>query len=161
MTPTATTATSSRESKKTGQGLTLALWFNGVMLALIALVLLGRGRSPFDSIMLSSSALAQQVQPIAGGAGFYLMPAQFAGNAWGCYVMDVDAQTLVAYVYDPAKPGTLRLAAARSFAMDRQLRNYNTTPSPYDVQKIVDLERDTARRPENLNSTTEPAVPNQ
>jgi hypothetical protein len=149
-------------SQHRSRSFTLALYVNAALLAAILLSLLNsRGRSPLDSISLNSTAFGQIAQPIAGGAGFYLMPAQFSTNSWGCYVMDVDAQTLVCYVYDSAKPGNLRLVAARSFALDRQLRSYNTSPSPYDVQQVIEQERDTARRPEELNPATKPTVPNE
>lgn len=162
MTPGISQPTPQPTPPRSTRSLTVALYVNAALLAAILLSLLnGRSRSPLESISLTSTAFGQTLQPIAGGAGFYLMPAQFSTNAWGCYVMDVDAQTLVCYVYDPAKPGNLRLAAARSFALDRQLRSYNTTPPPYDVQQIIELERDTARRPEELNPTTRPTVPNE
>lgn len=149
-------------SRRPARSLTIALYLNAGLLAVIALVLLGRGRGPLESITLNSAAFGQQApQAIAGGAGFYLMPAQFSGNSWGCYVMDVDAQTLVAYVYDPAKPGTLRLAAARNFSFDRQLRSYNTAPKPEDMKAVVDQEHETSRRPEELNPATKPNVPNE
>ena len=159
MTPS-TTSTPGNAGRR--NSLTLALYFNGAMLALIVILLAsGRGRSAVDSITLDSTAFGQQApMAIAGGAGFYLMPAQFSGSSWGCYVMDVDAQTLVCYVYDPAKPGTLRLAAARNFSFDRQLRSYNTLPKPEDMEQVIKLERDTARRPAAMNPATEPAVSN-
>lgn len=140
-----------------GRALNLALFLNAGLLAVIAVALLGRssGRNPFESM-----ALAQQVpQPIAGGAGFFLMPAQFSTNQWGCYVMDVDAQTLTAYVYTPrdSRSGELRLAAARSFVFDRQLKNYNTSPRPEEIRQLVELEKDQSRRPDD--ATTRPVIP--
>ncbi len=138
------------------RSISLALYLNAGLLALIAVILLGRSsRSPFES-----AAFAQQVpQPIAGGAGFFLMPAQFAVNQWGCYVMDVDAQTLTAYVYTPSdsRSGNLRLAAARSFVFDRQLKNYNTAPRPEEIEQLVNLEKDQGRR--DNGATTKPVVP--
>lgn len=136
------------------RSLTIALYVNAGLLAVIAIALLGRSsRSPFDSV-----AFGQQVpQPIAGGAGFFLMPAQFASNVWGCYVMDVDAQTLVAYAYNPGEKN-LRLVAARSFVFDRQLKNYNTAPRPEEIEQLVNLEKDQSRREE---TTSRPVVPNE
>ena len=147
----------------THRPLTIALYANAALLAGVLLVLVGRNGGPRFP---ESVAMAQQApSPIAGGAGFYLMPAQFATNSWGCYVMDVDAQTLVAYVYDPATPRTLRLVAARSFVYDRQLRSYNTLPRPDDIAEIVRNERDQSRRSEEAidasqNAATRPVVPN-
>lgn len=145
--------------RRRNRSIVVALYVNAGLLALIAVAVLTRGGGgfPFESI-----AFGQQVpQPIAGGAGFFLMPAQFGTNVWGCYVMDVDAQTLVAYRYDPGagSKGELRLAAARSFRFDRQLRNYNTSsPGPAEVERLVAVERDQARRPD-ADATTRPTVP--
>lgn len=146
--------------RRRNRPLKLALWANAAMLAVIAVALIARGspgRMPWESL-----AFGQQVpQPIAGGAGFFLMPAQFGTNQWGCYVMDVDAQTLVAYRYDSggSSVGTLRLAAARSFRWDRQLTSFNVgAPTPAEVQKLVALERDQALRPDS-DATTRPAIP--
>ena len=140
------------------RGLTIALWANAGLMAMILVALVSRGgeRSPFEAAAFGQ----QQPMPIAGGGGFFLMPAQFATNVWGCYVMDVDAQTLVAYRYDPtdSKSGSLRLAAARSFVWDRQLRNYNTlAPKPDEVRQLVELEREQSRRPDD--ATTRPVIP--
>lgn len=124
------------------------LWANAILMAAVLLALVSRdgpSRLPFES-----AALAQQVpQPIAGGGGFYLMPAQFGRDRWGCYVMDVDAQTLIAYEYVGEPRGDakreLRLVAARTFRWDRQLRNHNTTPPPKDIREIVELEQNQER----------------
>lgn len=135
----------------------IALYLNAALLAVIAIALLNRSN---PSLRLDSAAFAQQVpQPIAGGAGFFLMPAQFSATQWGCYVMDVDAQTLTAYVYTPKESsrGELRLAAARSFVFDRQLKNYNTTPRPEEIEQLVNMEKDQSRRDEP--PTSRPVVP--
>ena len=119
----------------------LALWANAAAMLLVAGALLGRGGGPslpdFPSVLPAAYG-QQQPMPIAGGGGFFLMPAQFSRYAWGCYVMDVDAQTLSAYKFDPAAT-ELRLVAARYFGYDRRLKNFNSpSPSPEDVRKILD-----------------------
>lgn len=145
--------------RRRNRPLLAALYVNAGLLALIAVALIARGggRLPFEA-----AAFGQQApQQIAGGAGFYLMPAQFGTNVWGCYVMDVDAQTLVAYRYDPGAgaKGELRLAAARSFVNDRKLRKYNTSsPTPDEVGRLLELESDQSRRPD-ADATTRPTVP--
>ncbi len=116
----------------------LALWANAAGLLLIATILLGRPDAPRLPAVLPAAYAQQQPMPIAGGGGFFLMPAQFSRYAWGCYVMDVDAQTLSAYKFDPAAT-ELRLVAARYFGYDRRLKNFNSpNPSPEDVRKILD-----------------------
>ena len=142
-----------------------ALYLNAALLAglLVAMLARGSGRSPFDSMAFGQPA----PQPIAGGAGFYLMPAQFDRDHWGCYVMDVDAQTLIAYQYDNTGPGgqrNLRLVAARSFQYDRQLRSYNTLPKPDEVQQLINIDREgtTSDAPTNPTDTTSrPVIPNR
>ena len=65
----------------------------------------------------------------------------FSVNVWGCYLMDVDQQTLCAYQYLPGEK-QLRLVAARNFKNDRKLGNYNTAnPSPNEVRDLIDKEQ--------------------
>ena len=117
-----------------------ALCANAALLLAILLALVGRGNASF----IPSAMAAGAVQPIAGGGGIFLMPGQFSTSTWGCYVMDVDAQTLCAYQWFADKK--LRLVAARSFKHDRQLHDFNTdNPTPADVAKLIELER-TGRR---------------
>ena len=113
----------------------IALYVNAALLAAILIALLARDSSP----TLIAPAMAQQQQPaIAGGAGVFVVPAQFSTTTWGCYLMDVDAQTLVAYQYLPGEK-KLRLMAARNFRYDRKLGQYNTdTPSPAEVKELLD-----------------------
>lgn len=114
--------------------LVIALYLNAILLAAILVVLCTRGTTPM------AFAAAPAPQPIAGGANLYLMPAQFSANRWGCYVMDIDAQTLLAYWYVPKGDGSdLQLVAARKISYDRRLTNFNsTTPSWMEVKKWVD-----------------------
>ncbi len=148
-------STTSMQVERKQTWLRVGLFLNAALLGLIAWQIAGRG-AVRSLGLFESQALAQQVpQPIAGGAGLFLMPAQFASNKWGCYVMDVDAQTLVAYEYNPSDR-SLRLVAARSFVFDRQLRDYNTFPAPRDVQKLLELERDRDRLPPAMSPSSEP-----
>lgn len=120
------------------QPLVIALYLNAALLAGILIALLSGPRMP--SFLSSAFAAGPAPQPIAGGSGIYLMPAQFSQNQWGCYVMDVDAQTLCAYQWMGDKK--LRLVAARSFRHDRQLHDFNTdNPTPEEVRKLVELEK--------------------
>ena len=118
----------------------VALYLNAALLAgiLIAIVA-GDGRDS-GALPFENAAFAQVQQPIAGGGGLFLMPAQFSQNLWGCYVMDIDTQTLVAYTYLNGDR-TLRLTAARNFRYDRQLARFNTEPNPLEVKSLVEKER--------------------
>lgn len=108
---------------------------------MIAVALLTRGRE----VNLISPAMGQFQQPIAGGAGVFIMPGQFSRDTYGCYLMDVDAQTLCVYQWDPASR-KIKLLAARSFRYDRHLTDYNTeNPSPAEIREL--LEKESANPP--------------
>jgi hypothetical protein len=124
--------------RRTGQKwLVIGLYLNAAMLGAILLVLLGRDGPP----RLLSGAWGQNQLPIGGGAGVFIVPAQFAEKVYGCYIMDIDAQTLCAYQYRP-HDGQLRLVAARYFRWDRLLREFNTEkPTPAEVQDLVEQQQ--------------------
>ncbi|MDW8262991.1 MAG: hypothetical protein RMJ35_10745 [Phycisphaerales bacterium] len=124
----------------------VALWVNAALLAAVVVLLVSRGGLP----EVLPAAYGQPAQPIAGGAGLFLMPAQFSQNTWGCYVMDVDTQTLCAYQFLPGEK-QLRLIAARNFRFDRRLGNFNTTPAPLEVKDLLEKEAQVNR----VNGTTE------
>jgi hypothetical protein len=124
-----------RRPRRRNQSLVYALYVNAALLLAILVLLLTRvGPGP------SAAMAAPQMPPIAGGGGLYLMPAQFSLNTWGCYLLDIDAQTLCAYQYLPSQ-NQLRLVAARHFRHDRLLKNYNTGPNPKEIQHLIDLEK--------------------
>lgn len=114
-----------------------ALYANAAVLLLILAALIFR--SSWDSV-----AMAQRQPPIAGGAGIFVMPAQFHSNVWGCYLLDVDRGTLCTYEYQQGSK-VLTLTAARNFKFDTALRDFNTTPSPTDIQRIVEEEQKSNR----------------
>src|SRR5688572_29725513 len=99
----------------------VALYVNASVLLAILVALLARNESP----AMLPAAYGQTQLPIAGGAGVFVMPAQFAPNIWGCYLLDVDAQTLCAYQYVEGMK-QMRLVAARHYAYDRRLKEFNT-----------------------------------
>lgn len=120
---------------------TVALYVNAVLLAGVLIVLLGRD----TTLSLTPAALAQQQPPIAGGAGVFIMPAQFSSNVWGVYLLDVDQQTMCAYTVT-GSPQQLKLIAARNFRNDRKLGNYNTgVPTPAEVKELVEKEQQSAK----------------
>lgn len=120
---------------------TIALYANALAIGLVGLGLLSKSNGP----TFLPAAMAQQgPQPIAGGAGLFLMPGQLSTNTWGCYVMDVDRQTLMVYTYQPGERW-LKLAAARDFTYDRRLRNYNTDPQPGEIRKLTESDEQKAK----------------
>jgi hypothetical protein len=117
--------------------LTVALYINAGLLALIVTILLARSGPP----NMLPAAYAQNQLPIGGGAGVFIVPAQFASNVFGCYLMDIDAQTLCAYQFFPADK-QLRLIAARNFRWDRRLTHFNTDlPTPEEVEQMIQQEQ--------------------
>ena len=125
-----------KRPRRRNNALVIGLYANAALMAAVLIVLLTRSDAPH----LVSPAYGQQQQPIAGGAGLFVMPAQFSSSTWGCYVMDVDSQTLCAYQFVPGEK-YLRFIAARNFKFDRQLRNFNTEPSPLEVKELVEKEQ--------------------
>lgn len=114
----------------------LALWANAILLGGILAVLMSRSGSP----SFVPAAMAQYQPPIAGGAGVFVMPGQLSRDMYGCYLLDVDRQTLVAYEYQPGVH-QLKFAAARTYKYDRELHDVNTTPPTEEVRRLVDKEK--------------------
>ena len=132
-----------RSRRRRQPAVVYALYLNAALLGGILLVLAGRGSMPS---FLPAAYGAPQVQPIAGGGSIYLMPAQFSQSTWGCYVMDVDRQTLCAYQYFPnTGEKSLRFVAARHFTHDLKVKNYNTTPDPLEIKRNHDAEQNNLR----------------
>lgn len=125
------------------QSIAVALWANAALLLAI-LVVLATGGNARNWPAFAPRAYAQEQAPIAGGAGVFVMPAQFSTNTWGCYLLDVDAQTLCAYQYYPGDK-QMRFIAARSYKYDRRLADYNTAPSPREIQDLVKKDQEAAR----------------
>jgi len=122
----------------------VALFVNAALLAGVLLVLLGRdGAAAMPRIL--PAAYGQNQPAIAGGAGVFIVPAQFSERNFGCYLLDIDAQTLCAYQFDP-NSSQLRLKAARNFRWDRRLGNFNTEkPTPAEAQQLVEQEQESNR----------------
>lgn len=128
-----------RPARSRQRPLVLALYLNAAALLAIVVVLLFRDNNP--SIL--PAAYGQNPLPIAGGAGLFIAPAQFSDKNFGCYLMDVDQQTLCAYMFFPGDK-QLRLIAARNFRYDRRLGMYNTDkPTPDEVKSLIDKEQAT------------------
>jgi hypothetical protein len=118
------------------RAVTIALYFNAGLLALIAVALFTRD----GSISLLPAAHAAEGAAMGGGGNLYLIPGQFSERTYGCYLMDTDAQTLCVYRFDGAA-SKLKLMAARNFRHDRRLGHVNTEPDPKEVEVMVETER--------------------
>jgi hypothetical protein len=123
--------------------LALALWANALMLGVVAAVLLSR--SPGPSWLPAAFGAAQP--SMSGGGGIYAMPAQLAQNQWGCYLLDIDHQTLTAYQYSPSNQ-QLTFVAARHYRYDMQLHDFSTKPSTKEIQKLIEMENTTRHNAE-------------
>ncbi len=88
----------------------------------------------------SPAFAAPQMEPIAGGGGVFLMPAQFSINTWGCYLMDIDTQNICAYVYLPGEH-LLKFVASRNYREDRKLKAFNTSPPPAEIANLAAIEK--------------------
>jgi len=82
----------------------------------------------------------------AGEAGRMLAVAgQVTGDSYGLYLLDRENGIITLYQWLP-NVRKLRLLAARNIAYDLQLDEYNTEPSPGEIQKLV-------RESRSLNSS--------
>jgi hypothetical protein len=117
---------------RTPSAVTVALYANAAVLLGILIVLLSRGRG------LESSAWADSPPqiPLAGGNGIFVMPCQLHPNVWGCFLVDVEHGTMCVYEYRSGDK-SLVLTAARDFQYDLQMKNFDTFPPYYDMQKLV------------------------
>jgi hypothetical protein len=115
--------------------LVVALYANAALLLAILLAVVGRGPS---SSFLPMASGANAPQPIAGNGNLYIMPAQLLNNVWGCYLLDVENQTLCTYSFNGNQ---LLLKCARNIRYDHQLESYNTGPDPEEIRKLIELKK--------------------
>jgi len=130
-------------SSNTSRKVARALWINAGLLLAIFFALVAMNGGPRGDNVLAAQALSEPFPPIAGAAGLFVMPAQFSRDRWGCYLMDIDAQTLVTYEYNSGENGSspgLALSSARNFRFDRRLKNFNTIPDPREVARMLEKE---------------------
>ena len=119
----------------------VALYVNAALVASVLIAVLARSDAP----TLVAPAFGQAQPAIAGGAGLFVVPAQFSTTTWGCYLIDVDRQNLCAYQYVPGER-LLKLTAARNIASDRLLQRFNTAdPTPQEVRELVVKQEAAAR----------------
>ncbi len=86
---------------------------------------------------------APAAQAQATGAGrsdrFLAIAGQVTGDMYGLYLVDLETGIITVYQWVPGRrnTGILRLLAARNTTYDRQMDEYNTEPSPKEIQKLV------------------------
>jgi len=116
------------------KAVTFGLYINAALLVAIFAALMGHER--WGGEIAAAQAVDQQ-PPIAGGNGIFVMPCQLHPEVWGCYVLDTQREALCVYEYRAGEKA-LVLSAARNFRYDLDLKNYNTFPAWYDIQKAVE-----------------------
>ena len=114
--------------------------------------------------LLTAGTLVQLGRAVddAPGPGFaapsnvMAVTGQITRDSYGIYLVDLNNQTLCVYQYvSPQKK--LRLLAARTFAFDSQLDDYNTEPSPREIRALVRQHpRLTVVEPPAVEPTTQP-----
>ena len=138
------------------RAVTVALYLNAALLALIVVALFTRDGAASISLLPGAHA---EGPAMGGGGNLYLIPGAVSERTYGCYVMDTDAQTLCVYRFDGAAT-TLKLIAARNFRQDRRLGHLNTVPDPKDVEVMVEAERAGRRGPAG-DATARSTAPKQ
>jgi len=111
-----------------GSAIAAAKWLTVVLLTVVATCLvleLGYGIS--DARAEVSSGAADHVIAVAG---------KVTAESYGLYLVDLKNGTISVYQYLSSKR-KLRLMAVRNFTFDVRLDDYNTEPSPRDIQKLV------------------------
>lgn len=113
----------------------------GLGLTLNAALLL-LNRSPNFTLDARAFGQAAPGTALLGARGLFMMPAQIGPNSFGCYLMDVDSQTISVYKVDGDR-SRLKLIAARTFGSDRFLTDLNNeSPTPKDTAKLVRQQRE-------------------
>lgn len=129
-----------------------AFYANAVLLLCILVTMASRG----GNWMPIAAGAPLSPAPIAGNGNLYLMPAQLLNSTWGCYVMDIQNQTLCAYAYNGNQ---IKLIASRYIGYDHQLGNYNTHPDPEEIRKLVMIEKQGLRGAPEAPATQESPKP--
>jgi hypothetical protein len=145
-----------RPSGLTRNPIAMALWVNAILLGGILVVMLSRGNGP----TLLPAAFGQNQPPIAGGAGVFIMPGQLGTNQFGCYLLDVDAKTIVVYQYEP-QPHRLNLVASRGYDADRFLHDFSTAPPTAEIRRLVDREKQGPRKRDDNVPPENPEKPKE
>ena len=116
--------------KASGQG--AVRWITVGLLAVIAACLVAQLPSAFPV------AQAQQDTGVSRGHDLMLVAGQLTRDVYGLYLVDPESRSICVYEWMPGNPPVLKLRAGRSFLYDRQLDEYNTSPSPREIKALVD-----------------------
>ena len=71
--------------------------------------------------------------------GLLAIPAQLTRDGFGLYIIDPREGTICLYQYTAQRK--LELVASRAFRYDLQLEDWNTKPSPREIQELISQQR--------------------
>ncbi|GJM25197.1 MAG: hypothetical protein DHS20C16_16120 [Phycisphaerae bacterium] len=109
-------------------------WVIAVSLAVIALSMVFRDQGGLTKPVFAQSTMS------AGAHGTFAFSGQISKNAYGIFMVDVDAGTLWCYRLDQGGD-KLKLVAGRDWRYDRYLENYSTEPPPEFIKMQLEQER--------------------
>ncbi len=109
-------------------------WLIGISLAIIAFCLLTK-----VDTTAGSRVFAQQPTS-AGSHGVFAFSGQLAKDAYGLFMVDVDAGTIWCYRYD-ANKNILKFVAARDWRYDRYLKDFSTEPTTDFIRQQLEQQR--------------------
>lgn len=91
------------------------------------------------SLSLRASAAPANSSAFSGAGGVFVTGGRISGETYGLFLVDQDKRTISVYELAPkARKNKLRLMASRTYAYDVRLDEYNTTPSPREVRRLVE-----------------------
>lgn len=127
------------------------------------LVLMALGALATGLLVEAGRSLADDgrpLQPVPGGGdgSILAVTGEIGRDSYGIYLVDLSNQTICVYQYQTAQK-TLKLLAARTFAYDTQLDEYNSEPSPRQIREMVTAHRRLTEEPASLAPPTDAAAP--
>lgn len=81
-------------------------------------------------------AVARATDP-PSGERILAVAGRLTSDTSGLFLVDLDNETILVYQYSSGK-NRLRFSAARTFAYDRRLKDYSTSPSPEQIRRMVE-----------------------
>ncbi len=115
-----------------GIGNQRGIWARRSALVLLAVIAVG---------LLVTLGLGSASSPVPTTGGdkpsVFVVAGQISRETYGVYLVDYDNSTICVYQYFPIIR-KLRLMAARTYAFDVQLDEYNTDPPPREIKEMVE-----------------------
>ena len=110
---------------------------------LIVVVLAAVGAGLLAELVRGTPAANAQAAGGRGGDRFLAVAGQVTANTYGLYLVDMETGIITVYEWIPSRrsTGILKLLAARNTTYDLQMDEYNTEPSPREIQKLVGKSR--------------------